>query len=180
MQEQEIIRLMKQRDEHGAEAFLQYYTPLLRYVIAPILPNEKDQEDCLSEISLRVWNNIGSYNPSRDSWTAWLTALGRNAALNHARQARHTAGEEALSDQIPARELTPEAAALLKEQQEALQRALQRLSPGEKQLLYRKYYYLQSTAQIAAELGTTERAVEGKLYRLKKRLRKWMGGEHHA
>ena len=137
MQEQEIIRLMKQRDEHGAEAFLQYYTPLLRYVIAPILPNEKDQEDCLSEISLRVWNNIGSYDPSRGSWTAWLTALGRNAALNHARQARHTAGEEALSDQIPARELTPEAAALLKEQQEALQRALQRLSPGEKQLLYR-------------------------------------------
>lgn len=46
-------------------------------------------------------------------------------------------------------------------------------------LFYRKYYYLQSIAQIASELGMTERAVEGKLYRLKKQLRKMLGGEVH-
>ena len=39
-------------------------------------------------------------------------------------------------------------------------------------LLYRKYYYLQSTEQIARELGTTPRAVEGRLYRLKQKLKK--------
>ena len=32
-------------------------------------------------------------------------------------------------------------------------------------------------AQIASELGMTERAVEGKLYRLKKKLRKMLGGD---
>lgn len=47
-------------------------------------------------------------------------------------------------------------------------------------LLYRKYYYLQSTAQIAAELGMTARAVEGRLYRLKKQLRRMLGGEGHV
>ena len=31
--------------------------------------------------------------------------------------------------------------------------------------------------QIAAELGTTERAVEGRLYRIKKALRKALGGD---
>jgi len=46
-------------------------------------------------------------------------------------------------------------------------------------LFYRKYYYLQPTAQIASEMGMTERAVEGKLYRLKKQLRKMLGGEVH-
>lgn len=30
---------------------------------------------------------------------------------------------------------------------------------------------------IARELGLTERAVEGRLYRIKARLRQWMGGE---
>lgn len=44
-------------------------------------------------------------------------------------------------------------------------------------LFYRKYYYRQSTAQIAVELGTTERAVEGRLYRIKKALRKALGGD---
>ena len=64
--------------------------------------------------------------------------------------------------------------------QKELQRALEELPAGSRALLYRKYYYRQSTAQIAAELGLTERAVEGKLYRLKKRLRKSLGGEGHA
>ena len=41
------------------------------------------------------------------------------------------------------------------------------------------FSYLQSTAQIASELGMTERSVEGKLYRLKKQLRKMLGGEVH-
>ena len=47
-------------------------------------------------------------------------------------------------------------------------------------IIYRKYYYLQSTAQIASELGMTERAVEGRLYRLKQKLRKKLeGGVFH-
>ena len=37
---------------------------------------------------------------------------------------------------------------------------------------------MQSTAQIAAEPGLSERAVEGRLYRLKKRLRAMLGGEY--
>ena len=75
---------------------------------------------------------------------------------------------------------TPEELLLRQERQAAVNRALTRLSPDEQTLFYRKYYYLQPTAQIAAELGTTERAVEGRLYRLKKRLRKLLGGEGYA
>ena len=48
---------------------------------------------------------------------------------------------------------------------------LDELSVKDKILLYRKYYYMQSTEQIAAELGLTQRAVEGRLYRIKKKLR---------
>ena len=54
--------------------------------------------------------------------------------------------------------------------------ALGRLNTRDRILFYRKYYYMQSTAQIAAEVGMTERAVEGRLYRIKKRLREWLGG----
>ena len=65
------------------------------------------------------------------------------------------------------------------ERQAAVDRALRRLPPQDRILFYRKYYYLQSTAQIASEMGMTERAVEGKLYRLKKQLRGMLGGEAH-
>lgn len=176
MQENTVERLLLEKNEQGMDALLLHYGPLMRYIISPILQNPQDREDCLSEVSMRVWEKIGQFDGEKGSFRAWLTAITRNTALNHARRASGSSAEE-LSESTPSPELSPEEALLKKERQEALKTALSRLSYKDRLLFYRKYYYRQSTAQIAAELGMTERAVEGKLYRLKKQLRKSLGGE---
>lgn len=176
MQENPVERLLLEKNEQGMDALLLHYGPLMRYIIAPILQNPQDREDCLSEVSMRVWEKIGQFDGEKGSFHAWLTAITRNTALNHARRASGSSAEE-LSESTPSPELSPEEALLKKERQEALKTALSRLSYKDRLLFYRKYYYRQSTAQIAAELGMTERAVEGKLYRVKKQLRKSLGGE---
>ena len=175
MNEQEIIELILARDECGMDALLKHYGPLMRYIIAPILPNAEDREECLSEAAMRVWDKIERFDEDRGSFNAWLTAITRNTALNRLRRTSNEDGE--ITENTPAPEPTPEELFLRKERQAAVKRALGQLSQSERSLFYRKYYYLQSTAQIASELGMTERAVEGKLYRLKKRLRKMLGGE---
>lgn len=176
MQENMVERLLLEKNEQGMDALLLHYGPLMRYIIAPILQNPQDREDCLSEVSMRVWEKIGQFDGEKGSFHAWLTAITRNTALNHARKASGSSAEE-LSESTPSPELSPEETLLKKERQEALKTALSRLSYKDRLLFYRKYYYRQSTAQIAAELGMTERAVEGKLYRVKKQLRKSLGGE---
>lgn len=177
MKEKDIIELLLQKNEKGLNELLKHYGPLMRYIIAPILPNAQDQEDCLSETAMRVWENIEKYDAGRGSWNAWLTAIARNGALNYKRDGfRHNHIEE-IPENTPSPEPTPEDEILRQERQATVNRALQRLSPKERTLFYRKYYYFQSIAQIASEMGMTERAVEGKLYRLKKQLRKMLGGE---
>lgn len=176
MQENTVERLLLEKNEQGMDALLLHYGPLMRYIIAPILQNPQDRKDCLSEVSMRVWEKIGQFDGEKGSFHAWLTAITRNTALNHARKASGSSAEE-LSESTPSPELSPEETLLKKERQEALKTALSRLSYKDRLLFYRKYYYRQSTAQIAAELGMTERAVEGKLYRVKKQLRKSLGGE---
>lgn len=176
MQENTVERLLLEKNEQGMDALLLHYGPLMRYIIASILQNPQDREDCLSEVSMRVWEKIGQFDGEKGSFHAWLTAITRNTALNHARRASGSSAEE-LSESTPSPDPTPEETLLKKERQEALKTALSRLSYKDRLLFYRKYYYRQSTAQIAAELGMTERAVEGKLYRVKKQLRKSLGGE---
>jgi len=176
VQENTVERLLLEKNEQGMDALLLHYGPLMRYIIAPILQNPQDREDCLSEVSMRVWEKIGQFDGEKGSFHAWLTAITRNTALNHARRASGSSAEE-LSESTPSPDPTPEETLLKKERQEALKTALSRLSYKDRLLFYRKYYYRQSTAQIAAELGMTERAVEGKLYRVKKQLRKSLGGE---
>ena len=177
--EQEIIALLRRREEAGIELLVRHYGALMRYIVTPILSREQDREECLSEITAKIWEKIDQFDLQKGSWSAWLTAVSRNTALNHARrQAAHDDVEE-LTEAVPSTQPTPEEQVMRQELQAALATALMQLSFQDRTLFYRKYYYLQPTAQIAAELGMTERAVEGKLYRIKKRLRDRLGGVIH-
>lgn len=177
MTDAELLRRLQEDRAAGAEVLLQRYAPLLRYVIGGILRDPQDAEDCFSEVTLVLWQKLDSYDTARGSLSAWLTAVARNTALNHwkARQRRDAHLSEPETE--PASHTTPESEILRRERSARLQTAIQQLSPQEKQLFYRKYYYLQPVSQIAAEMGLTERAAEGRLYRLRKRLQTELGGD---
>ena len=177
MKEQEIIEALIRRDEGGAAAFLQAYTPLLRYVIGGVLRHPQDTEDCLSEVSLALWQKLERYDPDRGTLPVWLTAVARNAALN-ALQTRLR--RERNLPETPPDPPTPEQEVLRRERTEQLRETVSRLSEADRQLFYRRYYYLQPVRQIAAELGMTERSVEGRLYRLRQKLRQELGGDGDA
>lgn len=104
MREAEIIALLSQKDPQGAESLLKHFGPLMCYVIRPILPNAQDQEECLSEVVLRIMDKIHLYNPDRGSWKAWITAITRSVALNKARANSHLPEAEELTAQTPSPE----------------------------------------------------------------------------
>ena len=80
---------------------------------------------------MRVWEKIDPFQEERGSWNGWLTSLTRHAALNHVWRISRHGGAEALSEDPPSPELTPEEVPLLQERQTALQAALGQLSAGE-------------------------------------------------
>jgi RNA polymerase sigma factor (sigma-70 family) len=177
LEDQEIIARLSGNDEQGMEQLIQKYGGLLRYVAGGILRDSRETEECVSDICVTVWQRAAAYDPERASLPTWLTTIARNAAINRQRAAhRREDGLTELSQSTKSGG-NPEEEILRHERTERLKKALSVLDTRSKALFYRKYYYLQSTAQIAAELGMTERAVEGKLYRLRKRLQKALGGE---
>lgn len=161
-------------DDAALQTLLRRHGALLRYVIAPILPDARDREECLADVSMKLWQTAGSFDGTKGSLRGWLTVLARNCALNRARGLRP---ETALTDDMPHGAGSAEDALLRQERSRLLARAVKSLTDGEQTLFYRKYYYCQSTAQIAAELGLTERGVEGRLYRLRQKLRELLGGD---
>lgn len=164
---------LRQGDREALEPLLAHYEGMLRYIVSGVLSDPHRQEDCLAEVRLKLWEKREQYDPERSSPATWLTVLCRNAAVDHLRSAqRHSA--EALDETRPDPTPGPEEQLLRKERAE---RALASLSRRDRALFYRKYYYLQSTARIAAELGLTPRAVEGRLYRIRKGLQNKLGGD---
>ena len=115
-----MIERLLRRDEAGMSALLLHYGSLMRYMIAPILQDPQDREDCLSEAAMRVWEKAGQFDRARGSWTAWLTALTRNVALNYTREARRRSSVEELPDDTPSPDPSPEELLLQKERQAAV------------------------------------------------------------
>ena len=174
MDERTLMAKIAGGDEAALHALLRQYGPLIRYILRPILTDERDREECYADISLKIWQTADSFDGDKGALKAWLTVLSRNAALNHARRTRTDAP---LEETVPHTGGSAEEELLRRERQRRLQAAIEGLLPEDRSLFYRKYYYGQSTAQMAAELGLTERGVEGRLYRLRQRLRRLLGGD---
>ncbi len=150
------------------------------HIITPILPDERDREECLSDVLLRVWDSIGTFDPTRAALTTWLTHLARNAALNRRRGNEHRREGGTLDETMPDSADGPEQSLLKAEAARTLWAAVERLGRRDRELFLRKYYYYQPIAQIAAESGLTVQAVEGKLYRIRKHLQSELGGVIHG
>lgn len=175
MTDEELLRRIAGGSYDAMEELLRRRGGLLRYVIGGILPDPRDREECYNDVCLLLWDRADSFDPGLGRAAPWLTTVARNAAVNR-RNARRTGAD------LPLREDTaavpsPEEDLLRRERARQLWAAVRNLDAGERQLFYRKYYYLQSQEQMARELGCTERAVEGRLYRLRRKLRKLLGGE---
>ena len=169
-----IIELIRSQQDEGLKLLQQQYSGLMHYIVGNILQDQNDTEECISDICMKVWHSIERYSAEKGKFSTWLTVISRNTALNYLNR-KHMKHEELKED--TADTPSPEEDVFRREQAEELKRAISTLSFKEQHLLYRKYYYLQQTAQIAAELGMTERSVEGKLYRLRKKLQKKLGGD---
>ena len=170
MSEKTLIDGIREGDRDSMEQFVTLYGPLLRYIIAPILPDERDREECFSDAAVAIWKGIGTFDPTKSSFHTWVSVIARNAAVDRIR--RLPPPMEELNETLVSVVGNPEEAVQQQEVREMLRKALQILREGELQLFYRKYYYFQSTGQIAAELGLSCRSVEGKLYRIRMKLKK--------
>ena len=177
MEDREIVDLLTRGEQRGLDELLLRHGPMLRYIVGGILSDPREREECLSDVTLTVWHRIGTFDLEKGTLAAWLTVLARNRARNRLRDAGRRGRDEELDPALPDPAPGPEEALLQKERAQAIRRAVDQLGRIDRELFHRKYFYLQSTEQMAAELGLTERAVEGKLYRIRRKLQKQLGGE---
>lgn len=172
--DEKILALLSAGDAEGVTLPQKQYGPMVQYIVRGILRDAQDTEECVSDVWLHVWERFETFDRAKGTLAAWMTVVARNAAVDRLRRQR--APDEIWEEQAGASP-SPEEEVLRRERTQLLQKAVDALGASEQLLFYRKYYYLQSTAQIAAEMGLTERAVEGRLYRLRRRLQKALGGD---
>src|SRR5919108_3211842 len=91
-----------------------------------MLGDAQDAEDASQEIFLRAYTRLTSFDPTR-RFSTWLLSIASNYCIDRLRRRRFawlTLDDVAFS--LPSKERGPERVALDKEQQQIVQRALQK------------------------------------------------------
>lgn len=85
--EHKLIRAIKKRDEKALEYILDQYGGLYKAIIAKTLRGMPQyQEECLSDVILKIWQKYEAFQPEKGSFKNWSCALARYIAIDYLRK----------------------------------------------------------------------------------------------
>lgn len=158
------------RGEEAAfrEFHARYFDRLYHFLLVVTRGDEHAAQEAVQETLLRVARRAREFDDEEVFW-GWLKAVARNAARDRGRkQRRYLAALErfAFWRAQPVAAPPHEEARL----STLLEESLAEMEPPDRRLIEGKYLRGDSVLELAAENGLTEKAVESRLARLRRRL----------
>lgn len=165
---------MARGDETAYREFYDaYFGRLWRYLLVVARGDEDSAKEALQATMLRVVRYVREFPDDPALWR-WLTVLARSAIADHGRKRSrylafldrfrlHSAAGAAPDPSSHEEQLLP-----------LLDNGLATLTEDERDLVQRKYVHGDSVRQIAADLQTTDKAVESRLTRARRKVKDFM------
>jgi RNA polymerase sigma-70 factor (ECF subfamily) len=167
-----LTRRMVAGDELAYRTFYhEYFDRHSHYLLVIAAGNEEAMREALQATLLRVVRHIKTF-ASEDAFWSWLTVLARSAYTDEVRKrrryvslldrfTRHAEIEHGGRNDDPADDRL----------RIMLERQVAGLPADEQKLVEQKYFARRSVRDIAGESQTTEKAVESKLSRIRRKLK---------
>jgi len=179
MDDNEIVELYLKREERAISESSVKYGRQLGSLSKKIVLDEGTAEECVNDTWLNTWNSIPPHEP-RNWLFAYLAKITRALSINAVR--RMTAAKRS-GNVVP---ITDELSEILKcgdtvEQQidemllkESLNKFLAGLEQEKRDIFVRRYWYIDSVADIAKRHRCSENRIKVTLHRLRKKLDEWL------
>lgn len=139
--------------DHFDALYTQHVHAIYRYLSRRVFDRQAT-EDLTSITFLKALEAIRSFNPKQQKFKAWLYRIARNAMIDHFRKERPTMDIESAWD-LPSDDVTS-LAAERSVNVARLHKAMQKLSPAEREIVMLRVWEDLSYKEIAELTGKTE------------------------
>jgi len=78
----ELLRLLKGKDERGLSYLFDNYAAALNGIIQRIVVSDKLAEEILQQTFLKIWDKIDSYDVDKSTLFTWMSRIARNSAID--------------------------------------------------------------------------------------------------
>ena len=176
MEDEQIITLFFQRSPDALPETRRKYGALCQSVARKILPDQRDVEECVSDMLMRLWNAIPPERPR--CLSAYIARITRNLSLDRysynmaeQRSTALTQAFEELEPWLPASTSDPEHAFDEKYFHTVMNDFLRTLPKEPRAFFLRRYWYGDSIREIADAFRVSEAKVKTSLFRTRQCLR---------
>jgi RNA polymerase sigma-70 factor (ECF subfamily) len=158
-------------DEAAWESLVRTHTRRVYGFCYRFTNRDSEAQDLTQDVFLRVFKSLKSYRSDEGAFVTWLTRLSRNLLIDHYRRTRQERATDSIEDQLPVIEertagaARPDAILAGREASEALQAALQRLSPDLREAVILRDLQEMEYREIAGVLKIPEGTVKSRLNR---------------
>ena len=183
MEDKKLLRLLHKDPNAGMEQLLNRYTSLVYAVVKSKLNGSyyvsSDLEDCVADVFSKFYTELADYDPAMSSIKSYLCVIARNHAINVAKK-RSLEGGIYLDDEQSLLQLADDVTIDSELTDEELRRevikAVEDLGEPDSSIIFRKYYYGESSKEIANATGLSVTNVDTRTHRALNKLRKMFGG----
>lgn len=173
--EQELIRRAQRGDGEAFRQLVEAYQTQV-YRLALRMCGESAADDVTQEAFLAAWRALPDFRGDC-RFSTWLYRLTTNAGIDWLRrEKRYRSTDDVTELELPDDAPSPQEQAEQVEAQQAVRRALSRLSEEHRQVLLLRYMQELDYAEIAAALEISEGTVKSRISRAKMRLRELLDG----
>lgn len=183
MEDSKLLRLLRKDPNTGMEQLMDQYAGLVYAVVKGRLADvphvSSDAEDCVADVFSQFYAHLADYDPNRSGIKTYLCAMARNQASSLAKRRAREQCTVSFDDEISAPQLAddvPIDSALAEEElrREVLD-AVRSLGEPDASILLRKYYFGETSKEIADALGLTVANVDTRTHRALHKLRSIFG-----
>jgi len=176
-----LIQGIMQKKSSYLEDLISQYGRAVYVLCARILNgigSEQDVEECVSDTFVAVWNKIGEFDEQRGQLRTWIMIVAKYRCLDLRRRLSNVVNSG--NCKIAVDEIASLDEFSQMENRHMVRDAIHTLKASDQELIYRRYYLLESIESIASHLELSEGVVQTRLWRARKQLREKLSWEREA
>lgn len=172
IKEENYIRELKKHNEKALDYLIERYGGLLASIIKKHLYSMKDrQEECLNDVLMGIWENIGYFDETKNSFKNWIAGIARYKSMDYLRKYLKDLQQVSWDEVVIQEEDQALEQLLNAELSEELEMMLDCLKPQDQELFRKLFFEGKEAEEVSLETGIKKEVIYNRVSRGKKRIR---------
>lgn len=167
---------LRKGNDIALEYIVEQYSNLMFQVAFSVLNRREVSKECINDVFLKVWNNIGNFKGGENQFKNWICTITKYTAIDMLRnEVKHSKNVE-LEDNICNTKDIDEFVEIQEEVKEVIN-VINSFKEQDRAIFYRRFILGQSTKEVAEGLNIRQNFVGQRITRCRKAIKKVLENE---